>query len=249
MAGVQDSKDSSNLLEGPIGKALILFTLPTLLSSVLQSASGSMDAIWVGQLIGSNALAATANGNMLTLLLTSFVFGFGMASTIYIGLAFGESDIWRVREVTGTAIGTFIPICTAIAVFGWLFTPQLLPLLGTPTQTAPLAQDYLRVRFLNMPAMLILALVMMALRGSGDSKTPLMFVLLNIAISPVLIAGIGPFPELGIAGAALGTLIANYAALILLIGVEESNDVTFARVKMSLRSPVDPYPELRAVPH
>lgn len=220
--GTTPDSNTNNLLEGPVSKALLLFAMPTLLSSILQSASGSMDAIWVGQLIGSNALAATANGNILMFLLTSFVFGFGMASTIYIGQAFGKSDINRVREITGTAIGTFIPICAAIAITGWWFTPQLLVMLGTPIEIAPLAQSYLQVIFLNMPAMLIFTLVMMALRGGGDSRTPLIFVILsvvlNIVISPVLIAGIGPAPELGISGAALGTLIANYTALILLLG-------------------------------
>ena len=71
-----------NLVTAPIAPALLMFALPTLGSSVLQSANGSIDAIWVGRLLGENALAATTNGNLIMFLLTAFVFGFGMASTI-----------------------------------------------------------------------------------------------------------------------------------------------------------------------
>ncbi|HEY7005444.1 MAG TPA: MATE family efflux transporter, partial [Sphingomicrobium sp.] len=86
----------------------------------------------------------------------------------------------------------------------------------------PLALAYLRVIFLAMPALLLLTLAMMALRGAGDSMTPLLFmvvaVILDSGLNPVFILGLGPAPKLGIAGSATATLIANYTALIGLIG-------------------------------
>jgi len=78
-----------NLTEGPIAKTLLAFALPTLASSILQSLNGTVNAIWVGRFLGEGALAATSNANMVMFLLTSFVFGFGMASTILIGQAWG----------------------------------------------------------------------------------------------------------------------------------------------------------------
>ena len=211
-----------NLTEGPIGKTLLAFALPTLASSILQSLNGTINAIWVGRFLGESALAATSNANMVMFLLTAFVFGFGMASTILVGQAWGRNDIDQARRVFGTAGGSFLLITILIAIAGYYLSPAILHLLGTPGDAAPLALAYLRVIFLAMPALLLLTLAMMALRGAGDSLTPLWFmivaVVLDSALNPVFIRGLGPAPRLGIAGSATATLIANYAALLGLIG-------------------------------
>jgi putative MATE family efflux protein len=112
-------------------------------------------------------------------------------------------------------------VTIVIAIAGYFLAPAILALLGTPGDAAPLALAYLRVIFLAMPALLLLTLLMMALRGSGDSMTPLWFmivaVVLDSGLNPVFIRGLGPAPALGIAGSATATLIANYAALIGLV--------------------------------
>ena len=211
-----------DLTQGPIAKTLLAFALPTLASSILQSLNGTINAIWVGRFIGEGALAATSNANMVMFLLTAFVFGFGMASTILVGQAWGRKDIDDARRVFGTAMGSFALISIAIAIAGYFLSPAILKLLGTPGEAAPLALAYLRVIFLAMPALLLLTLAMMALRGAGDSMTPLWFmivaVVLDSALNPVFILGLGPAPRLGIAGSATATLIANYGALIGLAG-------------------------------
>ena len=152
-----------DLLSGPIGRTLILFALPTLASSALQSASGSLNTLWVGRFLGEEALAATANGNIVMFLLVAFVFGFGMASTIYVGQAWGRGDADEARRVAGTAIGAFVPIAALVAIGGWFGAPWLLDALGTPEPVVPLALAYLRVVFLSMPAMLMFTLLTMAL--------------------------------------------------------------------------------------
>lgn len=221
-----------DLTTGPIGKTLLAFALPTLASSVLQSLNGSINAIWVGRFLGETALAATSNANTVMFLLIAFVFGFGIASSILIGQAFGRRDIDGARRVIGTAMGSFAMIAMVIAILGWLFAPDILALLGTPEGAAPLALAYLRVIFIAMPATLIMTLLMMAMRGSGDSVTPLIFmgvaVVLDSGLNPLFIAGIGPFPEMGIAGSATATVIANIVALAAFI-------VTIYRRDLSLR--------------
>ena len=207
-----------DLTQGSIGPTLLKFALPTLASSILQSLNGTINAIWVGRFLGEHALAATSNANMVMFLLTAFVFGFGMASTILIGQYWGRRDVEEARKIFGTAAGAFGIITIMIAVAGWFLSPAILSALGTPGDAAPLALDYLRVIFLAMPALLLLTLLMMALRGAGDSLTPLWFmivaVVLDSGLNPVFILGLGPAPRLGIAGSATATLIANYAALI-----------------------------------
>jgi putative MATE family efflux protein len=207
-----------DLTQGPIAKTLLAFALPTLASSILQSLNGTVNAIWVGRFIGEGALAATSNANMVMFLLTAFVFGFGMASTILIGQAWGRKDVDDARRVFGTATGGFAVIAVGIATAGYFLAPAILHLLGTPGAAAPLALAYLRVIFLAIPALLLLTLLMMALRGAGDSLTPLWFmlvaVILDSGLNPFFIRGIGPFPRMGIAGSAMSTLVGNYVSLI-----------------------------------
>ena len=206
-----------NLVTAPIAPALLMFALPTLGSSVLQSANGSIDAIWVGRLLGENALAATTNGNLIMFLLTAFVFGFGMASTILIGQSIGRGSLAAAKEVVGTAIGTFLPLALLIAVGGWWLAPQLLALLGTPPETTGLAREFLRVTFFAMPGILMQTMLMMALRGAGDSLTPLIFmalaVVLDVILNPIFILGLGPAPQMGISGSAFAMALANYTSL------------------------------------
>jgi len=210
-----------DLTQGGIGSTLLKFALPTLASSILQSLNGTINAIWVGRFLGEGALAATSNANMVMFLLTAFVFGFGMAATILVGQAWGRKDVDQARRVFGTAGGSFLLVTIIIAIVGWFLSPAILKLLGTPAEAAPLALAYLRVIFLAMPALLLLTLAMMALRGAGDSMTPLFFmivaVILDSGLNPVFIRGLGPAPALGIAGSATATLIANYVALFGLI--------------------------------
>jgi putative MATE family efflux protein len=210
-----------DLTSGPIGPALLAFAVPTLISSILQSLNGSINAVWVGRFLGEGALAATSNANMIMFLLMAFMFGFGMASTVLIGQAFGRRDVNEVRRVIGTAVGGFVPVAIAIGVVGWLVAPALLRLLATPPEATPLALAYLRVIFLAMPPALLAIVLTMGLRGTGDSMTPLWFmivaVVLDAGLNPLFIRGFGPIPALGIAGSATATVIANYFSLIGLV--------------------------------
>jgi len=211
-------KAARDLTTGAIPITMALFALPTLFSSILQSLNGSINAIWVGRFLGEDALAATTNGNIVMFMLISFVFGFGMAATILIGQSIGRRDPDLAKRVMGTAMGSMIPLSTLIGLFGWIFAPSILYALGTPAGAEDLALIYLRVIFVAMPATLTFTLTMMALRGTGDSMTPLWFIglsaLIDLVLNPSLILGLGPFPEMGIFGSALATVIANAVALI-----------------------------------
>jgi len=211
------ARGRGDLTQGSIGPTLLKFALPTLASSILQSLNGTVNAIWVGRFLGESALAATSNANMVMFLLTAFVFGFGMAATILIGQAWGRRDVDEARKIFGSMAGAFLLVTILIAIAGYFLSGSILHILGTPAEATPLALAYLRVIFLAMPALLLLTLLMMSLRGAGDSLTPLWFmivaVVLDGGLNPVFILGLGPAPRMGIAGSATATLIANYVAL------------------------------------
>ncbi len=151
----------------------------------------------------------------------ALIFGFGMATTILIGQSMGRRDITAVRRTVGAGIGLFLAIGLCAAVAGWLETPALLRLLGTPADVYPPALAYSRVMFLGLPASLLFVYLQMALRGTGDAHTPLLFVILSALIdtglNPVLILGLGPAPRMGIAGSAAAGMIASYVSLSLLL--------------------------------
>src|SRR5436189_4943530 len=148
-AGVRRGpRGRGDLTQGAVGKPLLAFALPTLASSILQSLNGTINAIWVGRLIGEGALAATSNANMVMFLLSAFVFGFGRASTILIGQAWGRKDVDQARRVFGTAGGGFALVTILVAIAGYFLSPAILKLLGTPGDAAPLALAYLQVIFL-----------------------------------------------------------------------------------------------------
>ena len=220
-AAAKAPRHGKDLTQGPIGKTLLAFALPTLISSILQSLNGSINSIWIGRFLGEKALASTFNANMIMFLLMAFVFGFGMASTVLIGQAFGAKNVDQARRVFGTAVGGFMPLAILIGIVGYFASPAILRILAFDPTAAPLALAYLRVIFLAMPGILVLVMMMMALRGAGDAMTPLWFmflaVILDAGLNPVFILGLGPAPKLGIAGSALATTIANYVGLTALI--------------------------------
>ena len=212
------TKGRGDLIEGPIGPALLMFALPTLGSNILQSLNGSINAIWVGRVLGEKALAATANANIIMFLMFSVVFGFGMAATVVIAQSYGAGDMGAARRAFGSAVGFCTTMMVGVAATGWVGAPALLRILATPLDAFDPALIYLRVTFIAMPASLLSVMIMTGLRGTGDARTPFIFMLVSVAVdlvlNPVLIMGLGPFPAMGIAGSAAATAAAGVASLI-----------------------------------
>lgn len=212
------AEPSRDLTSGPIGRNLLLFALPVMAGNIAQSLNGSVNAVWVGRFLGESALTATANANNIMFFLLGSVFGIGMAASILIGQAMGAKDIAQARKVMGTSASFFIGLSVVIAVVGWFISRPVLHAMGTPAASLPFAEAYLQVIFLAMPLLYAFAFFSAALRGAGDARTPFRFLLLavvlDIVLNPVLIFGLGPLPELGIAGAAWATLLSQAIALV-----------------------------------
>ncbi len=166
---------------------------------MLQSLSGTINSIWVGRLIGEEALAATANANIIMFLVASMAFGFGMAGTVMIGQRWGARNVDGARRTFGTAVGFSAVLMAADRGAGLrCWHPACCGVLATPEGVYPLALVYLRLTFLSMPFGMISIILGMGLRGTGDARTPLIFmvvtVVLDTVLNPLLIAGVGPLP-------------------------------------------------------
>jgi putative MATE family efflux protein len=216
-AGMKD------LTQGPIGRTLLIFALPTLAANILQSLNGSINAVWVGRFLGEDALAATSNANLVMFLLLGGIFGMGIAATILVGQNMGRKDLEGARRAIATAVGLFGLGSIVTAIVGYFAAPAILHLLATPPGASALAESYLRVIFLGMPGAFLVVILSMGLRGAGDSITPLIIMILtavlDTGLNPVLILGLGPAPRMGIAGSATATAIAAYASVIAMIAI------------------------------
>ncbi|MBT0666820.1 MATE family efflux transporter [Novosphingobium profundi] len=225
-----------DLTKGPILKTLMLFSIPMLLSNVLQTLNGSVNAIWVGRLIGESALAATANANVIMFLLFAAVFGFSMATTVRVGQSFGARDVVGARRTFGSGVGFCTVVAALTGLAGWFFAEPLLNAMSTPAESKLQALTYLRVIFITLPFGSVSMMVSMGMRGAGDSRTPLyamiMAVCLDIGLNPLFIMGGGPIPSMGIAGSAIATAIANLGGLVFQVWRIYSQDLP-----MRLRGP------------
>lgn len=206
-----------NLTDGPIGKTLVLFALPLLVTNVLQSLSASVNALWVSHSLGEIALAATSNANLVLFFLLGAVFGASMATNILVAQAVGGGRIDDAKRAIGTSIGFFSVISVLVAAAGFVFVRDILHALGTPPDALEYAVAYLKTIFVALPFMYIFTFFTMTLRGAGDANTPFWFMLMSVALdalfNPLLIMGLGPFPRLGIAGAATATLVSQVVSL------------------------------------
>lgn len=214
-------RKTPDLTAGPIGKTLIMFALPVLGTNILQSLNGSANAIWVSHVLGEAALTATSNANQIMFLMLGAVFGLSMASNIMIGQAMGARDMALAKRVIGASTAFFIFVSLSVGALGVWLTPHILAAMGTPAEARGDAIAYLRVIFSAMPFMYFFSYVMMAQRGTGDSRTPFYFSLvavgMDVVLNPLLITGYGPFPRLGIAGSATATLLSQTVTLLAMI--------------------------------
>jgi putative MATE family efflux protein len=210
-----------NLTEGSISKHLLLFALPILIGNILQSLNATVNSIWIGHYLSEAALTASSNAGIVLFLVLGAMFGASMAATILIGQYMGARRLHDAKRVIGTSTTFAATLSILMAILGWIICEPLLRLMQTPPEALPLAVAYMRVIFLALPFMVLYIFATSALRGAGDAKTPLYFLILSvgldIVLNPVFIFGIGPIPRLGIAGSAVATLLAQVISLVVLI--------------------------------
>jgi putative MATE family efflux protein len=205
----------------PLWQVMALFLVPLTISNLLQSASGTVISIYIGRLIGVDALAATSSFFPVLFFLISFLIGLTTGSTVLIGQAFGARDEHRLKQVAGTTVSVCLLLGIGVAVFGSLFAHQAMELLGTPPNIIAAAESYARLIFLGMPFAFVFIGYVTFMRGTADATTPLYFMILTAAISilvtPAFIRGWFGLPQLGVASAGLAFDVANTIGLFALI--------------------------------
>jgi putative MATE family efflux protein len=191
------------------------------LGNVLQALSGTFNNVFVGQMLGTHALAAVSAVFPIVFFLISLVIGIGAGASVLIGQAWGARETGKVKAIAGTALALGLLLGAVVALLGGTFTEALLRWLRTPPSVLPDAIGYARVMMFAMPGLLVFILATQLMRGVGDTVTPLYALLLSTAVScvltPAFIRGWGGLPQLGVTSAATAS-IGSFVAALLFMG-------------------------------
>jgi putative MATE family efflux protein len=202
----------------PMWQIMLVFLVPLMISNILQSLSQTFASIFLGRMIGVEALAAVSAVFPVVFLLFSFLIGIASGSTVLIGQAHGAGDEHRLKKIAGTVLGATMVFAVFCAVVGPLVSPWMLQALGTPASILPQSDIYTRVIFLTSPVIFPYLVYTTFLRGVGDAQTPLRFLVISSAIvillTPAFIAGWLGLPKLGVVSAAVAGMIANGVGLL-----------------------------------
>jgi putative MATE family efflux protein len=194
----------------PLWKTFVIFLLPMMASNVLQSLSGTLNSIILGNMLGVHALGAVSVFIPLLILLISFVIGLGSGASVLIGQAYGANELGRVKAVAGTTLTVSIAMGLLISIFGGPYTQGMLLLIGTPPDILADATEYTRIFLYSSPLLFIFIIYTTITRGVGDARTPFLALLIQNAfgllLTPALIRGWGGLPQLGVAAGAWATV-------------------------------------------
>ncbi|AOX47805.1 MATE family efflux transporter [Pandoraea faecigallinarum] len=189
-----------------------------MLTNALQSIAGTVDGIYLGHLIGTDAIAAVSAFFPVFFFLLAIVIGLSAGATVMIGQAWGARDLPRVRNIAGTALVMTFGAGVIVSVLGGWFATPLMRAFGTPDRVFEAATLYARGMLVGMPIVFLLWLTTSMSRGTGDAVSPLLTLLvatlLSLGLTPAFIFGWGPFPPLGVASAVASTLLAFTVALL-----------------------------------
>ncbi|MBP0111409.1 MATE family efflux transporter [Bradyrhizobium vignae] len=201
----------------PLWTTFLRFLAPLMLSNALQSLFGTVSNVYLGQMIGVDALAAVSAFFPVMFFLFALVMGLSTGATVLIGQAFGAGEHNGIKLVVGTTLAVGLLLSISIALVGGLFSRQLMIALATPADILDEASAYARIMLLTMPLGFIFLLMTAMIRGVGDTLTPLLALASSTAIglilTPLLIRGASGLPAAGITSPAWAAAISNMLTL------------------------------------
>ena len=215
-----------NLTEGSILKNIVVFSLPYLLSYFLQTLYGMADLFLAGQFNGADVISAVSIGSQVMHMFTVIIVGLAMGGTVLIGQAVGAKDSKRIGKVTGNTVTLFLIFSVIVTVVLLAVCRGIVKLVSTPPESVEQTVAYLRVCFFGIPFIVAYNVIASIYRGMGDSKSPMIFVIiactLNIVLDWLFMGVMGLKAE----GAAIATVIAQAVSVIIsLIAIVRSRSL------------------------
>ncbi|HDZ36134.1 MAG TPA: MATE family efflux transporter, partial [Thermococcus sp.] len=206
------------ILNGPIEKTLLILAGPLIVNNLVQVVYNITDTFWLGKL-GREALSAPGVTWPIIGTLMALGMGFTTAGFAFVGQYIGAEEYEKANRSAGALYSLMLFFSVITAIVSVLILPYALRFMKVTPTLYPHAKTYATIVFLGIPFSFTFMAFEALVRATGDTKTPvkitLLTVLINIVLDPLLIFGWGPFPELGVAGAALATVMANTTGSII----------------------------------
>ena len=208
-------KSKSDMLSGNAMKSILLFSLPIMLSSLLQYNYSLVDNIIVGRYVSTDALAAVGNVGAINSFIIGAALGLTGGFTIPVAQAFGAGDKKRLNKYAGSSITVAVLVGVVIVVAAHIVSRPLLRLIGTPDEIIDLSASYVNVLYLGVPFQMLSNNFTAVSRAVGESKKPLYFFLVSVFVNFILDVLFVKYFDWGVKGAAWATLISELTAAVL----------------------------------
>ena len=206
-----------NYTEGTIGRSIFLLSVPMVLETLMESIFAVADVFYVGRL-GPDAIATIGLTEAMLTIMYTIAIGLGIGATAMVARRTGEGDHEGAAHTGAQAVLLGLGLSIAIGIPGALFAPVLLAKMGASADVIATGVNFTRVMFAGNASILLLFLINAIFRGAGDAAIAMRVLwlanLINIALAPCLIFGLGPFPEMGVAGAAVATTIGRSTGVV-----------------------------------
>lgn len=208
---------SLDMTNGPFLKKILIFSVPLMLTGLLQLAYNTADVIVVGRFVGKEALAAVGStGSLVNLFLNVFL-GLSMGSGVTVARHIGERDEKKVHDCVHTAMLLSVICGIIVGILGFFGSSGMLKLMNAPEDVIDLASLYLKIYFLGSPGLLAYNFGAAIVRSTGDTKRPLYILtfsgLINVVLNLVLIIVF----KLGVSGVAIATIVSQYVSATLIV--------------------------------
>lgn len=233
----KDKKFEIDMVRGPVLKKMLMFSLPLMLSSILQLLFNAADIIVVGRFAGDNALAAVGSNTSIIGLLTNLFIGLSVGANVTVGRFYGARRQKELSEAVHTTIALGFVSGILLTIIGLCISKPILVLMGMPEEVLPLAVLYLRIYFLGMTGMMVYNFGSAILRAVGDTRRPLYYLAfsgtVNVTLNLIFVIGL----DMSVAGVGIATAVSQIlsAVLILRCLMKEEGPIKVEKKKLRLQ--------------
>jgi len=210
-------KRSTSMLQGPLWSSLITYTVPIMLTSILQLLFNAADLVIVGRFSGSINVAAVSATGAITNLIVNLFIGLSIGAGVTVAHALGGNQATEVQRTVHTALPMAIIGGVALSIVGVLFSETFLSMMKTPENVLPLSAKYMRIYFCGMTFTMVYNFCASILRAAGDTKSPLVFLTLSGILNVILNVFFVTILHMTVDGVALATIISQALSAVLVV--------------------------------
>lgn len=217
MTRMSRSRYEMDMTSGPLLPGVIRFSLPLILSGILQLLYNAADVMVVGRFASTQALAAVGSTSSLINLLVNVFMGLSVGASVTVARAYGARDARSVHEAVHTSVSVAAVSGVAVGLLGFFLARPLLEMMQSPEDVIDLASTYVRIYFIGMPFNLLYNFGAAILRATGDTKRPLVYLsisgLINVLLNLLLVIRF----RLGVVGVAVATIVSQAVSMVLVL--------------------------------